>query len=138
MLSGKMEHALDAKNRITIPAKHREALGATCMLVMGTLGNLMLFPLARWEQMIRDINERPIEERNELRDYAFSVSAEVTPDSQGRIVIPQSHLAYAKINSRVTIIGNGSYEAIWSSEVLEEREAANEELKRAKLRSIGF
>ena len=56
MLTGKVEHALDAKNRITIPAKHREALGAVCMLVMGTLGNLMLFPVARWEEMIRDIN----------------------------------------------------------------------------------
>ena len=138
MLTGKLDHTLDSKNRITIPAKHREALGATCMLVMGTLGNLMLFPLARWEQMIRDINERPIEERNELRDYAFSVSAEVTPDSQGRIVIPQSHIEYAQIKSNVTIIGNDEYDAIWASEVWEARFTANKEDRKQKLRSIGF
>ena len=138
MLTGKVEHALDAKNRITIPAKHREALGAVCMLVMGTLGNLMLFPLARWEEMIRDINLRPIEERNELRDYAFSVSAEVIPDAQGRIVIPQSHIEYAQIKSNVTIIGNDEYDAIWSSEVWEARCTANAEDRKKKLRSIGF
>lgn len=138
MLTGKVEHALDAKNRITIPAKHREALGAVCMLVMGTLGNLMLFPVARWEEMIRDINLRPIEERNELRDYAFSVSAEVIPDAQGRIVIPQSHIEYAQIKSNVTIIGNDEYDAIWSSEVWEARCTANAEDRKKKLRSIGF
>ena len=138
MIYGRADHSLDSKNRITIPVKHRETLGAVCMLVQGTLGNLMLFPLAKWEEMIGEIENRPIEERNELRDFAFSVSAEVIPDSQGRIVIPQSHLTYAQIKSNVTIIGNGNYEAIWASEFLAEREAAVEAEKRAKLRSIGF
>ena len=88
--------------------------------------------------MIRRIDERPIEEQNELRDYAFSVSAEVIPDSQGRIIIPQDHIEYAKIDSSVTIIGNDTYESIWASEVWAEREAATEADKRAKLRSIRF
>ena len=138
MIYGKVEHSLDSKNRITIPVKHRETLGAVCMLVQGTLGNLMLYPLAKWEEMIGAIEDFPIEERNELRDFAFSVSAEVIPDSQGRIVIPQSHISYAQIKSSVTIVGNGSYEAIWASEVLAEREAAVAETKKEKLRSIGF
>ena len=138
MIYGQVEHILDSKNRITIPVKHRETLGAVCMLVQGTLGNLMLYPLAKWEEMIEEIENFPIEERNDLRDFAFSVSAEVIPDSQGRIVIPQSHIEYAQIKSRVTIIGNGTYEAIWASEVHEKREAEVAAVKREKLRSIGF
>lgn len=138
MLYGTFEHSLDSKKRITIPARHREALGAVCMLMKGSLGNLTLYPLARWEEMIRAIGERPLEEQNELRDVVFSASAEVIPDSQGRIILPASHISYADIKSDVVIIGNDFYEAIWAKEVWDARNADKEAEQRAKLRSIGF
>lgn len=138
MLYGMFEHSLDSKKRITIPARHREALGAVCILMKGSLGNLTLYPLAKWEEMVRAINERPLEEQNELRDCVFAVSAEVVPDSQGRIILPASHISYAGINSDVVIIGSDFYEAIWSKEVWEARNADKAEEQRAKLRSIGF
>lgn len=138
MLYGTFEHSLDSKKRITIPVRHREALGAVCILMKGSLGNLTLYPLARWEEMVRAIGDRPLEEQNELRDVVFAASAEVIPDSQGRIILPASHIGYADIKADVVIIGNDFYDAIWAKEVWDARLADEQEERRAKLRSIGF
>lgn len=138
MIYGVYNHAIDSKKRVTIPVRHREALGAVCMLVQSSLGCLMLYPFDVWAKKVEAINDRPIEEQNELRSIIFSISAEVVPDQQGRIIIPQSHLEYAKITSGVTIVGSENYDEIWSDEVWAEHNAEIAATKMDKARSIGF
>ena len=44
-------------------------------------------------------------------------AAQVSPDAQGRIVLPQSLLSYASIEKTAMIVGCDSYAEIWSEEV---------------------
>ena len=138
LIHGKFEHSIDAKNRLTLPMRHRDVLGSVCMLVQGSAGNLLLYPVEKWENMILAIDELPIEEQNDLREFAYAISADAIPDSQGRIVIPQEHLEHAQIKSNVTIIGTGKYETIWASELYAERFAQQKAANFDKIRRIGF
>ena len=46
-------------------------------------------------------------------------AAQVTPDSQGRIVIPPALVTYAGITKGAVIVGCGTYSEIWAEEKYE-------------------
>ena len=52
-----------------------------------------------------------------------SDAASVTPDAQGRIVIPQSLLDKVGITKNATVAGRGAYLEIWAEEVYAEKQS---------------
>ena len=115
-MDGEYSHNLDAKNRLTIPSKFRDELGADVVLVRGSAGNLLLFPYELWRERLKAIDEFPPEKRNALRELAYHYAARMTPDSQGRIIFPKDHIDHAGIDSALAVVGQGDYCVIWSAE----------------------
>ena len=117
MFTGEYEHNVDSKNRIFMPAKFREELGESFIVSRDLRGaRLKIFSLSGWQEYIAPIlaQDRKISEKA-IR-YLHRNAIQVSPDSQGRILLTRELLAYAEIEKNAVIVGCSSYAEIWSSE----------------------
>ena len=127
MLTGEYRHTVDPKNRLFIPAKHREELGNSFMIVKDVRGpRLKVYSMGAWEAYIAPIRsqERKVAEAAMRFLHKDAVVAE--PDSQGRVILTGKLLEYAGITKDAVIIGCADYAEIWSAEKYDE-EMANED-----------
>ena len=118
MLGGEYRHNIDAKKRIFIPAKLREELGATFVVAKDIRQKcLKVTSLAGWEAYIAPLREqkRSLSERT-LR-FLHASLVQVTPDAQGRIVLPQELVDYAELVRDAVVVGCYDYAEIWSEEL---------------------
>ncbi len=118
MFLGEFEHAIDEKGRVAIPARFREELGEGLVLTRGFDHCLQAFPRPFFQQLSERISALPLghEEVRNLRRLIFSGAAEVDPDRQGRILIPQNLREYAALSEQVVIAGLNTHFELWSSE----------------------
>lgn len=122
-LVGNQQHTLDDKNRIRLPAKHREALGNSYILMPGMNGCIFVYPANEEQKLlkaIQDMDSFDPDCAEWIRSIAeFSATAEA--DSQGRFMIPQDLLNICGIKKDVRIVGAISKVEIWSEERYQER-----------------
>jgi MraZ protein len=115
MLLGEHEHSLDDKNRLTLPAKLREHLGAAVVVTRGMDGCLYAYARDDWEQLagrIRALDPLSREARVMQRHFfAGATTAEL--DKQGRMVLPAALLVSAGIGREVTVAGVYDHLEIW-------------------------
>ena len=115
MFSGEFKHTLDAKNRLFIPAKHREELGESFMVAKSIRENcLKVYSMAEWEEYISPILKMERKASEAILRALHRDAAQVSPDAQGRIVIPASLVEYAAISKTAVVVGCGKYAEIWS------------------------
>ena len=90
MFTGEHYHTLDAKNRIAMPSKLREELGESFMVARSLRGNcIKVYSMEEWEIFLKPILETPRKTSEATLRYLHRNAAQVTPDSQGRILLPQ-------------------------------------------------
>lgn len=121
MLLGRFTHTVDAKNRLFIPAKHREQLGDSFVITRNIDKCLSVFSMAEWEKYTDKLEQLPTTQAREIARFIYSNAAEVQPDSQGRILISAELLAYAGIQKSAVIVGCGRRAEIWAEEVWNEK-----------------
>lgn len=115
MFSGEFKHTLDAKNRLFIPAKHREELGESFMVAKSIRENcLKVYSMAEWEEYISPILKMERKASEAILRALHRDAAQVSPDAQGRIVIPAALVEYAHIEKTAVVVGCGKYAEIWS------------------------
>ena len=119
---GEYRHTLDAKNRIFIPAKYRETLGESFYITRRMERALAIYPESEWRKLTEKINMIPDSAISAVKQFLFSKTFQVSPDSQGRIVLPPDLLKYAKIEKNAVIIGSGEYLEVWSEVLWSEKE----------------
>ena len=123
MLGGEYRHGLDPKNRVFIPAKLREELGETFVVVKDLREKcLKIYSQAEWDKYIAPIKNQERRLVEKVLRFLNSSMAQVTPDSQGRIVLPKDLVQYADIQRDVVIVGCYDYAELWA-------EASYEKLK---------
>jgi MraZ protein len=115
MLIGEHEHALDDKNRLTLPARLRERVGDRVVVTAGLDGCLFAYAQEDWERhaaRIRELDPLGRESRVMQRHFfARAVTAEL--DKQGRVVLPANLLTSAGIEREVTVAGVYDHLEIW-------------------------
>jgi len=118
MFLGEYTHTIDVKGRLTIPAKFRGLLAAGLVVTRGFDQNLMLFPLDGWQELAQKISQRPLsdEDIRSFRRRLFSGAVDLTPDRQGRILLPPYLREFAGINGEVVIAGMFNYLELWNSD----------------------
>lgn len=118
MFLGEYTHTIDDKGRVTIPAKFRGLLMAGLVVTRGFDQNLMLFPLDGWQELADRIAQRPLADEGvrAFRRRVFSGAVDLTPDRQGRILLPQYLRDFAAINGDVVIAGMYNYLEMWNTE----------------------
>lgn len=140
MLTGEYRHSVDAKNRLFIPAKHREELGDELIVARSIRGQMLkVFSLEGWNDYIAPIKQKERRVAEPALRYLHRNAAKVTPDSQGRILIPQALLDFAEIEKNAVVVGNCDCVEIWSEALYEaDVENENREELRAKLELLGL
>ena len=115
MFGGEYRHGLDSKNRLFIPAKMREELGSSFVVAKDIREScLKVYSLSGWEAYIAPLKEQKRKLSEKILRFLHSSLTQVTPDSQGRIVIPQELLEYALVDRNIVVVGCGEYAEIWS------------------------
>ncbi len=118
MFQGASALNLDAKGRMSVPAKHRDAL-----LVQGegriTLtkhpdGCLLLFPRPEWEAFRTRVAQLPMD-AHWWRRIFLGNAAEVDLDSAGRILVSPELRSAAGIEKEVMLLGMGSHLELWDA-----------------------
>jgi MraZ protein len=115
MLLGEHDHSLDDKNRLTLPARHREQLGDRVVVTRGLDGCLYLYAAAEWERLARRVGTLdPLSsEARTMQRFFFASGSDAELDKQGRIVIPANLLELAGIGREVTVAGIYDHLEIW-------------------------
>ena len=116
MLGGCFAHNIDAKGRLILPAKLRDDLGETFVVTKG-FGDpcLFVYPQDEWKRIEDRIKQLPMAKSKELQRFLFSSAAEVEPDKQGRILLPQDLRDYAHLDKDVYVIGASVRAEIWDA-----------------------
>ncbi len=122
ILTGEYRHQIDEKNRIRIPAKLKEVLGANPMIAKGSNGCLIVMSKERAESLMEKIfNADDLSDNPNTRAMRMMLSSADFPeeDKQGRIQIKSTLLAKTKIKKNLVTIGLYDRVEIWSEEAWE-------------------
>ncbi|MBX5465229.1 MAG: division/cell wall cluster transcriptional repressor MraZ [Clostridia bacterium] len=117
MLIGEYRHSLDAKGRMTVPARFREELGSRVVLTRGLDRCLFVYPVPAWEQLRAGLARLPFTQAD-VRAFArlfFAGAVEGEVDRQGRLLIPSALREYAGIEREIAILGLSERVEIWSA-----------------------
>ncbi len=118
MFLGNFVHNLDSKGRLTIPAKYRTYLADGLVVTRGMDECLVAFPMARWEQLSAKVSDLPITDprARSFKRFLFASASDLSPDKQGRILIPPRLREYAGLDGEVVVAGLNDYFEIWNRE----------------------
>jgi MraZ protein len=117
--TGSVEHALDEKGRLIVPARFRERLGAGFVITIAQPEPcLALYPSVTWADFCARLEGAPRKDERfrRLVRHLFAHTEEVACDAQGRLLIPSPLRAYATIERDVISIGALTRVEIWASE----------------------
>ena len=118
MLSGEYRHAVDAKNRLFIPAKHRDQLGESFIVIKSYSDRcLLVYSSEEWEKVKEKFESIPMTSNRRLNRFLYSSAIDAQPDSQGRILLTPALKEYAKIDRNAVVVGCGGYAEIWSDKL---------------------
>jgi MraZ protein len=118
MFLGEFRHALDAKGRLSLPAKWRVLMEGRLVVAKGLEGCLYVSSVEEYERFLSRLTERGDFDPKfrQVRRFFTSGAVEATCDAAGRITIPQMLREYAHLDREVAIIGNGERIEIWDAE----------------------
>jgi MraZ protein len=110
---------LDGKGRMTVPARHREALaGGTdrqLTFTKSSAGCLWLFQRPAWEDFRRLLLGLPMQADGWRRLFLGS-AVDVEIDSADRALVPAELRAWAGLDKEVLLIGMGRRLELWDAQ----------------------
>lgn len=116
MLLGEYEHTIDDKNRLTLPARFRQAFEDGIVVTRGFDGCVYAWTPAGWANY-RDstlATLHPLSQQGRrMQRHFFSGASETAPDKQGRVSIPPALLTHAKLGRDVLVAGVNDHLEIW-------------------------
>ena len=118
MFMGEYNHTIDAKGRLIIPSKFREALGDEFVVTKGMDGCLFVFDDPEWQAFEEKLRSLPMidQEARQFTRFFLAGAASVEVDKQGRILLPAVLRDFAGITKDAVLVGVGSRVEIWSKD----------------------
>ncbi len=119
MLIGEYEHTIDAKGRLSMPAKLRRDMGEAFIVTKGLDGCLFAFSQEEWKNFETKLKALPLSDKNARNFVRFFLAGatECEIDKQGRFLIPGNLREAAKLEKEAVIIGVGTRLEIWNKDV---------------------
>jgi MraZ protein len=119
---GTFEHALDAKHRLTIPAKFRGALANGVVLAAshevetGAPRTVAVWTAEAYDAFttstLAGMNPASPKAR-ELKRFFFNASFDTELDGANRVMIPPQLMGYAGLGKEVVVTGSGECLEVW-------------------------
>ena len=124
---GHFEHTLDAKNRLSIPARFRASFSAGVVLAKDPEPCMAVWTPDTHEAIIEralgGLNPMGSQYRKVSRFYQGN-SFETDLDASGRVILPPPLLGHAGIAKEVVVVGVGDHLEVWSDERWREQQEA--------------
>ncbi len=138
---GSFLHHVDAKGRISLPATFRRGRESEpFVLIQRPTDAISLYPDEAWlelEAELRTMAKRDAKYRNMVRRVTAS-AAEVVPDKQGRILIPERIREAVGLGSEALVIGALNHIEIWDPKRFDESTGGEDETFDDHLESLLF
>jgi MraZ protein len=119
LFTGSVEHSLDDKGRLVVPARFRERLGSGFFVSIAEPDQcLALYPASIWNEFCARLEAAPVKDagyRAFVR-HLFAHTEELSCDNQGRLVLPPVLRAWAHIEKDVTSIGTLTRVEVWAKD----------------------
>lgn len=125
MFRGQYEHTMDAKGRVSLPARYREVLAemdpdgsnADRVILTRTFDkSLELYPVDRWtafEEKVRSLPQFEPSVKQLMRVYVAG-AVECSLDSHGRLLIPQPMRQWGGLEREVVWVGQLDKAQLWA------------------------
>ncbi len=129
MFIGEYRHALDAKGRLAIPVKFRNALERGAVVTKGIDRCLVLYPLKEWNAIAERIAQLPTSQADTRAFSRMTLASamDVACDNQGRIIVPEYLREYASMHKSIIVAGLYNRIELWDEGVWQEYKKATEE-----------
>jgi MraZ protein len=113
---------LDAKGRIAVPTRHRQALledARTLVLTAHPDGCVLLYPESAWEPVRGRVESFPAfhAQASWWKRLLLGFEEHVTPDPSGRVLLSPALRMHAKLEREAMMVGQGRYLELWDSGV---------------------
>ena len=126
MFQGASSLSLDAKDRLSVPTRHRDVLSATAAgqltITRHPHGCLMLFPRSEWEKFRERVAALPMTAHWWKRIFLGN-AMDVDMDSTGRVLISPELRDATHITKDTILLGMGSHFELWDKSTYEAQEA---------------
>ncbi len=117
LFTGSVEHSLDDKGRLVVPARFRERLGSGFFISIAEPDPcLVLYPASIWNEFCARLEAAPVKDaryRSIVR-HLFAHTEELSCDNQGRLVLPPVLRAWANIEKDVVSVGSLTGVEVWA------------------------
>ncbi|MEL0613371.1 MULTISPECIES: division/cell wall cluster transcriptional repressor MraZ [Marinomonas] len=123
MFRGIHQVSVDAKGRMTLPARLRDELAqyeeeGVVVTIDPASKCLLLYPLIEWEQIQQKLDKLPSfqPQARRLQRLLVGHATDLEVDKAGRILLPAPLRDFAALDRKVTLLGQGKKLEIWSQD----------------------
>ena len=123
MFLGSYAINMDAKGRIAIPARVRDAVGHACdgRLVLTAHPEercLLVYPEPQWLELLPKVEALPNIKRKArlMQRLLLGYATALEVDGNGRILLPPTLREYAGLDKKLMLVGQGRKLELWSEE----------------------
>jgi MraZ protein len=118
IFAGEYRHAMDAKNRVTIPSRWRTSDVDEFFAIPNLeAGFLMVMPPSEFKRVAEKVENDEslgrVERRRFIRQFS-SKAQHLTSDKQGRMVLPEEQCKLLKLQREVVLVGSYTRFEIWN------------------------
>ena len=117
---------LDAKGRLSVPTRHRDALvqaaAGQLTLTYSPDGCLLVFPRPEWEALRERIVKLP-ESAKWWKRVFLGNAQDVEMDGTGRVLVAPELRQAAKLSRSVLLLGMGNHFELWDKAIYEQEQA---------------
>jgi len=120
---GSNEINMDAKGRMAVPSRYRDALlaqgdGQLVATIDIEDRCLLLYPLPAWQEIETQIARLPTfnPDTRRLQRLLIGHARELDLDGNGRVLIPPELRTYAGLEKQVVLVGQGHRFELWSAD----------------------
>jgi MraZ protein len=118
MFLGDYQHTLDAKGRVSLPAKFRADMTGKLVIAKGFEDCLYVYSADEYNRFVEELlaTEDFDPRMRRIRRFFTSGAVEAELDSAGRISLPPVLREYAGLKKDIAVTGNGNRIELWDAE----------------------
>ncbi|MBI1999331.1 MAG: division/cell wall cluster transcriptional repressor MraZ [Parcubacteria group bacterium] len=115
MLIGEYRHSIDAKKRLSLPAKFRKEIGGQVVVTRGFDTCLYIYPLKEWSRVTEKLRGLSMGQRDQrgVNRFMLGGAVEADVDALGRILVPDFLKTFARLSNKVVLVGVNDHVEIW-------------------------
>ena len=120
---------LDAKGRLAVPTRHRDALlsaSRTLVLTAHPDGCALIYPESAWEGVRAQVEKFPSfhPQASWWKRLLLGFEEHTAPDASGRVLLSSGLRLHAKLQRDAMLVGQGHYFELWDPGVWSAKSAA--------------